>query len=179
MIKTKSESKISFSKSLISMQTWIDQNRDTWLEEFKTFLKFPSVSTDPEYKKSVQECVSWLKSYLEDLEFTTELWPVPNQGHPILFASHMKAGKDQPTILIYNHYDVQPADPEEEWTTPAFEPTIRDGQIYARGAQDNKGQCFYVLQALKLLLELNGSLPINIKLCIEGEEEIGSAGLWL
>ncbi len=84
---------------------------------------------------------------------------------------------DKPTLLIYHHYDVQPADPLEKWLSPPFEPTLREGQVYARGAQDNKGQCFYVLQALKLLKEQLGSLPLNIKLCIEGEEEIGSVGL--
>ena len=89
----------------------------------------------------------------------------------------MKAGPDQPTLLIYNHYDVQPVDPLDKWESPPFEPTIREGSVYARGAQDNKGQCTYVLQALRALIETEGSLPINVKLCIEGEEEVGSAGL--
>jgi acetylornithine deacetylase/succinyl-diaminopimelate desuccinylase-like protein len=104
-----------------------------------------------------------------------EKWPT--KGHPVIFASSQPILPDQPTLLIYNHYDVQPVDPLNEWDSPPFEPTVRQGEVYARGAEDNKGQCFYVLQALKALLHKHGSFPINIKLCIEGEEECGSEGL--
>lgn len=165
----------NFDVSLSTMQKWVEINRRQWLEEFMTFLSFPSVSSELEFKQSLLDCVQWLTCYLKDLHFNVELWPT--NGHPVLFASNMNAGPDKPTLLIYHHYDVQPADPLEEWESPPFQPVLRNGQIYARGAQDNKGQCFYVLQALKLLQEQKGSLPINIKLCIEGEEEIGSAGL--
>lgn len=144
-------------------------------EDYFTFLKFPSISSEPEYTPAMEQCVQWLSQYLQKMDFAVEIWQTP--GHPTLFASNMSAGPDQPTLLIYNHYDVQPVDPLEAWLSPPFEPTVRNGQVYARGAQDNKGQCFYVLQALKLLQEKNGRLPINIKLCIEGEEECGSAGL--
>ena len=92
-------------------------------------------------------CITWLKDYIEKIGLKCEIWPT--QGHPDLFASWMGAGPDKPTFLIYNHYDVQPVDPIEEWISPPFEPTIRDGQVYARGAQDNKGQCFYVLTSIK------------------------------
>lgn len=164
--------------SLAAMRKWIEVNRPQWLEEFMTFLRFPSISSEPEYKQSLLNCVKWLSDYLTKLHFDVELWPAPaGNGHPILFASNMQAGPNKPTLLIYNHYDVQPVDPLEEWKSPPFEPSLRDGQVYARGAQDNKGQCFYVLQALKLLQKEKGSFPINIKLCIEGEEEIGSAAL--
>lgn len=145
------------------------------IQDYFTFLKFPSISSEPEYKQNIQECVQWLAKYLQDMGFTTELWQT--SGHPTLFASNLEAGPSQPTLLIYNHYDVQPVDPLEEWHSPPFEPTIRNGQVYARGAQDNKGQCFYVLQSLRMLQKKDGKLPINIKLCIEGEEECGSAGL--
>jgi len=161
--------------SLAKMQNWINENRSQWLEEFMTFLSFPSVSSEPQFKQSLLECEEWLSRYLKNLHFEVESWPT--EGHPVLFASHMKAGPDKPTLLIYNHYDVQPSDPLEEWQSPPFHGSLRNGQIYARGAQDNKGQCFYVLQSLKLLQNQLGTLPINIKLCIEGEEEIGSAGL--
>lgn len=161
--------------SLAEMQNWIEANRTQWLKEFMTFLSFPSISSEPQFKPSVLECAQWLSRYLSDLRFETELWPTT--GHPVIFASNMDAGPTQPTLLIYHHYDVQPVDPLEEWLSPPFEPALRNGQIYARGAQDNKGQCFYVLQALKLLQKQKDSLPINIKLCIEGEEEMGSAGL--
>jgi acetylornithine deacetylase/succinyl-diaminopimelate desuccinylase-like protein len=161
--------------SLTAMQQWIEKKRSQWLEEFMTFLKFPSISSEPQFKQSVLECAEWLSHYLKDLHFEVESWPT--DGYPVIFASNMQAGPHKPTLLIYNHYDVQPADPLEEWLSPPFQPSLRNGQIFARGAQDNKGQCFYVLQALRLLHDQLGSLPINIKLCIEGEEEIGSAGL--
>lgn len=161
--------------SLSTMQAWINKHRPQWLKEYYTFLRFPSISSEPQFKQGVLDCAQWLVKFLHELNFEVETWPTA--GHPVIFASHMKAGPDKPTLLIYNHYDVQPADPAEEWLSPPFEPTLRDDQVYARGAQDNKGQCFYVLQALKLLQDHLGSLPINIKLCIEGEEEIGSAGL--
>lgn len=145
------------------------------LEDYFNFLKFKSISSEAEYKKDILDCVHWLKNYLDKIDLKTELWE--SAGHPVLFASYLKAGPEKPTLLIYNHYDVQPVDPLELWTSPPFEPTIKEGEVYARGAQDNKGQCFYVVQALKHLIEKNGTLPINIKLCIEGEEECGSANL--
>lgn len=152
-----------------------DQQETKILEDYKTFLRFPSISSEPEYQPEMKKCVAWVSDYLQKIGFKTELWQT--SGHPTLFACNMDAGKDKPTLLIYNHYDVQPVDPLELWESPPFEPSIRHGQIYARGAQDNKGQCFYVLQALRLLKEANRRFPINIKLCIEGEEECGSAGL--
>ncbi len=153
------------------------QNSEEILRDYFTFLSFQSISSDPKYNGEMIRCVEWLKEYIQKIgfRFKCELWPT--SGHPVLFASWMDAGPDKPTLLIYNHYDVQPVDPLNEWETPPFEPTIRNGEVYARGAQDNKGQCFYVLQALKLLFEKDRRLPINIKLCIEGEEECGSHGL--
>lgn len=106
--------------------------------------------------------------------FKTELWPT--SIHPVLFASHMEAGPDRPVLLIYNHYDVQPVDPLELWKSPPFEPTIRDGKVYARGASDNKGQLFFVLSSLQAFLELAKEHCLNLKLFIEGEEESGSVG---
>lgn len=144
------------------------------LDDFFTFLSFPSISTDPKHGVDVINCAEWLQKYVKNMGFETHMWPT--SGHPTLFASYVK-DKSKPTLLIYNHYDVQPIDPLAEWTTHPFFPTIRDGEVYARGAQDNKGQCFYTLQALKALLKRDNTLPINIKLCIEGEEECGSAGL--
>ena len=149
--------------------------REAILSDFFTFLQFPSVSSEPEYHPGLQSCLDWLKGYIAKMPFHIEVWPT--EGHPVLFASYTKAGPDKPTLLIYNHYDVQPVDPLDEWHSPPFKPTLRDGQVYARGAQDNKGQCFFVLQALKALFERHQQLPVNIKLCIEGEEEIGSPGL--
>lgn len=152
------------------------ENKDRALEDFFTFLRFSSISSEPAHNGQTKKCVEWLKTYIEDIGFKTELWEISDH-HPVLFASWNGAGQDLPTLLIYNHYDVQPVDPLEKWHSLPFEPEIRDGQVFARGAQDNKGQCFYVLQALKLLMSKDKGLPINIKLCIEGEEECGSAGL--
>lgn len=149
--------------------------KDAALKDYFKFLSFQSISTEKEYQSQVVACAKWLANYLKEMGFKTEFWSTP--VHPVIFASRMDGGPDTPTLLIYNHYDVQPVDPLELWDSPPFEPEVRGGQVYARGAQDNKGQCFYVLQALKLLIKKAGKLPINVKLCIEGEEEGGSAGL--
>lgn len=151
------------------------QNEENALKDFFTFLKFQSISSEPEYQPEMKKCADWLVNYLQKLHFETEVWET--KGHPVIFASNLKAGKDKPTLLIYNHYDVQPVDPLNLWQTSPFQPEIKNGKVYARGAQDNKGQCFYTLQALKHSLLSDGSFPINIKLCIEGEEECGSHGL--
>lgn len=152
-----------------------EEFKEEAFKEYFEFLSIPSVSSEPEFKKDILKGADWVKHYLEALGFKTEVWETP--VHPVVFGSWDKAGPGQPTLLIYNHYDVQPADPLEVWQTPPFHPTVREGEVFARGAQDNKGQCFYVLQALKTLLKLTGKLPINVKLIIEGEEECGSVGL--
>jgi acetylornithine deacetylase/succinyl-diaminopimelate desuccinylase-like protein len=161
--------------SLDGLREDFQKNKEKILEEFFTFLRFASISSEAAYSSEVEKCSDWLANYLREIGFSVEKWPTP--GHPTLFAHHCHAGDDKPTLLIYNHYDVQPVDPLGAWTSPPFEPEIRQGQIFARGAQDNKGQCFFVLQALKALITRDGGLPINVKLCIEGEEECGSAGL--
>lgn len=152
-----------------------EEYNDKWIQDYFTFLKFQSISSEPEFQNEVLACAEWISNYLKNIGFKVETWPTT--GHPTIFAENLNAGPSQPTLLIYNHYDVQPVDPLDLWTSPPFEPTVRNGEVYARGAQDNKGQCFYVLFALKALLEKTGRLPINIKLCIEGEEECGSTGL--
>lgn len=163
-------------KSTISaIKSLIEKNKHHIMQDLFAFLSYPSISSEPEFKQPLLDCANWLIDYLKKMDFQVELWPT--LGHPVIFASYCRAGEDRPTLLIYNHYDVQPVDPLEEWSSAPFTPTQRNGEIYARGAQDNKGQCFYVLQAIKLYLEHYGTLPINIKLCIEGEEEMGSLGL--
>lgn len=144
-------------------------------QDFFTFLKFQSISSEPKYKKDCQECANWLEKYVQNIGFKTEQWPTT--GHPVIYAENLDAGPSKPTLLIYNHYDVQPVDPLDLWISPPFEPTVRDGEVFARGAQDNKGQCFYTLQGLKALMDRDGKFPVNIKLCIEGEEECGSVSL--
>jgi acetylornithine deacetylase/succinyl-diaminopimelate desuccinylase-like protein len=167
--------KTGLSSELEQLKKLYEENKAEALRDFFTFLKFPSISSEPAFKEPLLECAKWLEHYIKSIGFEVEIWPT--SGHPTLFASYTKAGPNQPTLLIYNHYDVQPVDPLNLWKTPPFEPTEIKGEIYARGAQDNKGQCFYVLFALKKLIERDGRLPINVKLCIEGEEECGSSGL--
>lgn len=142
---------------------------------FFDFLRFQSISADPTFRPECKRCADWLVNFLRPLGFQVELWN--KEDAPIVFATHMKAGPKQPTLLIYNHYDVQPVDPLDLWDSPPFEPKRHKDTIFARGAQDNKGQCFYVLAALKMVAESLKTFPINIKLCIEGEEESGSKAL--
>lgn len=162
-------------QTLESLKDLYKKDEPEIIRQFCKFLSFQSISSEMSHKAEMDRCVHWLMDYIAKIGFECELWPT--SGHPVLFARWDGAEPDKPTLLIYNHYDVQPVDPLEEWTSPPFEPTIRDGNIYARGAQDNKGQCFYVLQALKMLMERDQKFPLNIKLCIEGEEECGSHGL--
>ncbi len=159
---------------LDDLREYYKKHEKETIEDFFTFLRFQSVSSEPQYKPHIEKCAQWVLNYLNKIGFSTQVWETSN--HPVLFASYT-AGPDKPTLLIYNHYDVQPVDPLEEWKSPPFEPTVRNGEVYARGAQDNKGQCFYTLLALRALMDRDGKLPINIKLCIEGEEECGSLGL--
>lgn len=145
------------------------------LKDYFQFLRFQSIATDPAFKTEVSACADWLMSYLQKIGLKVEMWPT--QGAPTLFATHKHTDKKASTLLIYCHYDVQPVDPLNLWTTPPFEPTIREGNVFARGAVDDKGQCFYTIAALKALLEHN-KLNCNLKFLIEGEEESGSRGLF-
>ncbi len=156
------------------LKNWYKEHASEIQKDFFTFLSFPSISTDPRHASDIQKTAIWLKEYLQKIGMEASVWQSP--GHPAVFATHMKAGPSRPTVLIYNHFDVQPVDPLDLWHSPPFQPEVRGNQIYARGAVDNKGQCFYVIQALKALLELSQKLNINIKLFIEGEEESGGRG---
>ena len=154
---------------------WFESYKDKVFTDFFTFLKFRSVSTDSAYQKEMRLCADWLVNFLQNMGFNSEVWHT--SGHPTVFASHMEAGKDCPTLLFYQHYDVQPASHLNEWESDPFIPTEREEKIYARGASDNKGQCFYVLSAIQAFLELTKIPKVNIKVLIEGEEEVGSPGL--
>ncbi|MBK6292515.1 MAG: dipeptidase [Ignavibacteria bacterium] len=140
------------------------------------FLRIPSVSTDPAHSGDVERCAQWLAQHLRSIGMPhVEIFPT--KGHPIVYAEYVEAGPNAPTVLFYGHYDVQPVDPIDLWTNPPFEPTVRDGKVYARGATDDKGQVFLHIKALEAMLAVNGKLPVNVKLLIEGEEEIGSPNL--
>lgn len=145
------------------------------IDDYMQFLRFKSISAQPEHKPQMVACKDWLCEQLRAMGLEVQEWAT--SGHPTVFASWTGAGPDQPTLLLYGHYDVQPVDPIELWESQPFEPEIRDGEVYARGACDNKGQCFYFVQAVRGLLERDGKLPINVKIVIEGEEEVGSSGL--
>ena len=143
--------------------------------ELLEWLRIPSVSTLPEHKPDMQRAAEWLSIKLEKIGFTSEI--LPTAGHSVVYASRKSKNSSAPTVLLYGHYDVQPVDPLNEWDTPPFEPDIRDGQIFARGSTDDKGQVFAHVKALEFYLRDHGDLPINLKLLIEGEEEIGSPNL--
>lgn len=154
---------------------WFDQNFTSIKEDFFRFLRFASVSTDASYRQHVLDCADFLTAYLKKGGLHAE--QIPTVGYPIVYAEEMSAGKGAPTILIYGHYDVQPVDPLELWESPPFEPTEREGNIFARGAVDDKGQIFYACLAVIAWKKLGKTLPVNLKFCIEGEEESHSMGL--
>jgi len=150
-------------------------HRDEALERLKALLRIPSVSTDPARADDVRRAAEWVRSRLEEAGCArAEIYPTAR--HPIVYGEWLGAA-GRPTILVYGHYDVQPVDPLELWNSPPFEPTIRDGRIYARGAADDKGQFLIHINALEAHLRTNGTCPVNVKFVIEGEEEIGSPNL--
>jgi acetylornithine deacetylase/succinyl-diaminopimelate desuccinylase-like protein len=144
------------------------------LDDLLTCLRFPSVSTDSTRNSDVRACAEWLLAKVRGMGLGGDLHETP--GHPVLLAKN-KHVAGRRTVLIYGHYDVQPAEPLNEWKTPAFEPTIRDGRIYCRGATDNKGQFMAHLQGFAETLAKHADLPVNLVLLLEGEEEIGSPNL--
>jgi acetylornithine deacetylase/succinyl-diaminopimelate desuccinylase-like protein len=156
------------------LKSWYAKHSSQVQNDFFTFLRFPSISTDTQYDPQTRACANWLCDYFRKIGMDVELWET--ERLPVVFASHLKAGPGRPTLLLYHHYDVQPVDPLELWKTPPFEPAVRNNQVYARGALDNKGQCFYSLTALKAFLELADRINVNIKVFIEGEEESGGKG---
>ena len=150
-----------------------DENRDRYVAEWCEWLRFPSVSALPEYDRDCENCAAWLVEHLRGIGLRAELLPTPYK--PVVYAEHTGA-PGRPTVLYYGHYDVQPVDPLDQWISPPFEPALRDGRVYARGAQDNKGQVFAVVKALETLLR-HEALRCNFKVLIEGEEESGSRGI--
>ncbi|MFP5214215.1 MAG: dipeptidase [Acidobacteriota bacterium] len=152
----------------------IDDNRQRYVEELLGFLRIPSVSTYSQHASDIRSAAEWVLNHLKRLGFSARIFET--KRHPVVFAQCCPY-PDRPTLLIYGHYDVQPPEPLNEWTTPPFSPTIHNGFVYARGATDDKGQFFTYLKALEAILATDGKLPINIKVLVEGEEEIGSPNL--
>jgi acetylornithine deacetylase/succinyl-diaminopimelate desuccinylase-like protein len=152
----------------------MESNRNRYVEELLSFLRIPSVSTLSHHGADVRRAAEWVFNNLKRLGLNASLFPT--ERHPIVYAESAQIlGK--PTLLVYGHYDVQPPDPLDEWVSPPFSPQIRDGYVYARGASDDKGQFYTYLKAMEAIMAVEGKLPINIKVLVEGEEEIGSPNL--
>lgn len=155
--------------------TYVRYNAGRFLEELKDFLRIPSISTDPDRAGDVARAAQWVAdglkaAGLENIEI------IPTGRHPLVYADWLHA-PGKPTVLCYGHYDVQPPDPLELWLTPPFEPTLRDGNLYARGSADDKGQMYMHVKAIEALMAVHGRLPVNVKFIVEGEEEIGGKSI--
>jgi len=155
--------------------SYLETNRSRFIGELKDLLSIPSVSTSKEHVDEVRRCAQWVADHMRSIGLGhVEIMETP--GHPVVYGDWLNA-PGKPTLLIYGHYDVQPAEPLELWTSPPFEATLRGDNLYARGAEDDKGQVFIHLKAIEAFLRNGGTLPVNVKLLIEGEEEIGSEHL--
>jgi acetylornithine deacetylase/succinyl-diaminopimelate desuccinylase-like protein len=155
--------------------TYLERRQEKILDELKDFVRIPSVSTDSSRKAEMQRAAEWVAGQLDGLGMQ-KVQIMPTAGHPVVYGELLGAGVDKPTVLIYGHYDVQPAEPLELWDSPAFEPSLRGENLYGRGASDMKAQVVITLKAVEALAR-NGGLPINVKFMVEGEEEIGSPNL--
>jgi acetylornithine deacetylase/succinyl-diaminopimelate desuccinylase-like protein len=159
----------------VTPSDWLSANVAAATNELFDFLRIPSISARSEHKEDVARAADWLAQQLRVAGLQTEIFPT--DGHPIVLGEWRGAGESAPTYLVYGHYDVQPVEPLDLWTSPPFEPTVRDGRIYARGSVDDKGQLYLHVKALQAHLATNGKLPVNVILLAEGEEEVRSANL--
>jgi acetylornithine deacetylase/succinyl-diaminopimelate desuccinylase-like protein len=163
------------SASLSAALAYLKQHQQQFLDDLIYFVRIASVSTDPAAKAEMQRAAEWVAEQLNRLGMK-KVQILPTGGHPVVYGELLEAGADKPTVLIYGHYDVQPAEPLELWHSPAFEPTVRGENLYGRGASDMKAQVVITLKAVEALAR-NGGMPINVKFLVEGEEEIGSPNL--
>ncbi len=154
---------------------YLDANAARIRGELFDFLRIPSVSARSEHDGDTRRAAEWLRGTMERAGLRAEV--LDTAGHPVVLGEWRNAGPDRPTLLVYGHYDVQPAEPLELWDSPPFEPTVRDGNVYARGSVDDKGQLFLHVKAIEAHLATNGTLPVNVVVLAEGEEEVGSAHL--
>lgn len=164
-----------FHPDLALFKGWFSKHKERIKEDLFQFLRFKSISTDKSFRRDMQACADWLVQYVKNHGVHAEL--VSTSTVPIVFAEMKPVKKEAHTLLVYGHYDVQPVDPIELWHSDPFEPVEREGQIYARGASDDKGQIFYALTAAFAWFEMKKEWPIHLKFCIEGEEESQSTGL--
>src|SRR6266498_4133392 len=154
---------------------FVRSNEERFLEELKDFLRIPSISTLPEHRVDIDRAAQFVVGQLRAAGLDN-IEIIPTEKHPLVYADWLHA-PGKPTVLCYGHYDVQPADPLEQWKSPPFEPTIRNGNLYGRGTADDKGQMYMHIKALEALRDVNGTLPVNVKFLIEGEEEVGGASI--
>lgn len=154
-----------------SLAAYCETHRDAYLDELKRWIAIPSVSADPEHRSDVRACCERLTARMSEIGLEANV--LETDGNPLAYGEWLGA-PGAPTVLIYGHYDVQPADPVELWESPPFEGTVRNGKIYGRGAVDDKGQVLMHLAAIEAHMKTRGRLPINVKVVVEGEEEIGS-----
>ncbi len=154
---------------------FINVNRERYLDELKAFLAIPSISALPQHAADVRRCADWCAEEMRRIGMQN-VRLVDTPGNPVVYGDWLGA-PGAPTILFYGHYDVQPVDPLDLWQSPPFEATVRDGEIYARGSADDKGQVFMHFKAIEAHLKQNGTLPVNMKIILEGEEEVGSVNL--
>ena len=157
----------------VSLLQEFERNRERYVREWTELLRFPSVSTLDEHHQDCLDCARWLADHLGRIGFEAQL--LETRFKPVVYAER-PGERGRPIVLFYGHYDVQPADPLDQWTHPPFDPVLRGGRLYARGAEDNKGQLFYALKAMETLIR-RGSLRSTVKILLEGEEESGSRGL--
>jgi acetylornithine deacetylase/succinyl-diaminopimelate desuccinylase-like protein len=150
---------------------YYEQHRAEYLEDLKAFLRIPSISTDPEHKDDIRRAAEFALGMLKKAGMSNAHL-IEGEGNPLVYGEWLGAA-GKPTLLLYGHYDVQPADPLDEWKSPPFEPDIRNDNIYARGAVDDKGQTLILIKAVEGLIQQNGRLPVNVKFLLEGEEEMG------
>jgi len=154
---------------------FVDENLGRFRAEMYDFLRIPSISARAEHDGDMRRAAEWLSDRLRDAGLEPSIHETP--GHPVVLGEWRGAGPDAQTVLIYGHYDVQPPEPLDEWESPPFEPTERDGRVYARGSADDKGQLYMHVKALEAHLKVNGALPMNVIVLAEGEEEVGSENL--
>ncbi len=158
-----------------SALAYFQDHEEEVIEQLKSFVSIPSISTDPDHKEDISQAAEWVKDQLQEMGMNdVKIYPTPK--HPVVFGQNLSAGDDAFTVLIYGHYDVQPEDPVDKWDTDPFTPTIKGENIYGRGATDMKGQVIATMSAVQAILK-TGGLPLNVKFLIEGEEEIGSPNL--
>jgi acetylornithine deacetylase/succinyl-diaminopimelate desuccinylase-like protein len=157
------------------LETYITENENRFLEDLKGWLCIPSISTLPEHAGDIRRAAEYAADQLRRMDFE-QVHLIETENHPLVYGEWLKA-PGKPTMLVYGHYDVQPVDPVELWESPPFEPTVRGDNLYCRGACDDKGQTMLVFKAIESLMMVNGTLPVNVRVLIEGEEEAGGESI--